>query len=181
MKLNGKQLIVIGVILVLVYLNITIASLYMTKSLTITGGVSVVGAIQIYDSDGVTPLTSIAFNNFTGGNGTQFFKYYYVNNTGNQPVYVRWNISSSTITWLNMTTYYAHNESGVPKYLFYNYPPSGYFGTGYPWSPRESNSTAAISLAVGSGVQCFFMLFYSGFPDTPETFSLTVTFYAESS
>jgi hypothetical protein len=176
MKLDGKQLIVIGVILVLVYLNIAIASLYMTKSVTMTGGVSAVGAIQVYDSDGVTPLTNIALDNFTPGTPSAINRDFFINNTGNQEVYVHWNMSSSTIAWNNDSLRYYHMENGVSKYRLeiWSYTLHG------SWCPSASNSTNTFYLEAGERAEFRFGFTYTDYSNAAETFSLTVTFYAES-
>jgi len=177
MILKGKHLIVIGVIFILVCTNAVIATLYMTRDVTITAGVSVVGAIQVYNTDGVTPLTSLAFGNWTGGVSSFFWKYFFVNNTGNQVIYARWNISSSSITWVNDTHSYLHYESTVNKYqLYITYQPLSPI---VYWDPRESNSTA-LSIGVGNGKGFVLYLSYMGVPVTAESFSVTVTFYADS-
>jgi len=71
MKLSKKQLALIALVIVLVISNIAFAVLYMTRDVTITGGVSTVGSIEVYKDDGTTLLTSIDFPNFTGGVGAR--------------------------------------------------------------------------------------------------------------
>ena len=94
--MSRKQfLAIIALMLMLITSSVAFAVLYMTKSVTITGGVSVVGAIEVYDEDGVTPLTDYDFSLFTGGTPESLQKYFFINNMGNQPVYVYWNISST--------------------------------------------------------------------------------------
>lgn len=170
MKLSKKQLALIALVIVLVISNIAFAVLYLTRDVDITGGVSTIGSIEVYQEDGTTLLTSIAFPNFTGGvthvyNSPDFF----INNTGNQPVYVYWNISASSIVWFTAGTGYQYNEAATNKYNFYIRN-----GTDDVWFP---NTEARILLVDQATIEEM-VLYYTGDPVTAETFSFTVTFYA---
>jgi hypothetical protein len=73
MHLSRKTIAVIALVIILAATNVALALLYMTKNVNLTGGVSAVGAIEIYQEDGVTPLTSHDFPLFIGGTaGTTF-------------------------------------------------------------------------------------------------------------
>ena len=106
----------VALVFLLATSSVVFAALYMTKDVEITGGVSVVGAIEVYDDDGTTVLTSFTFPNFTGGVSDMYTKQIFINNTGNQPVYVYWNISTSSISWGKFSSQYYHEEAVTYKY-----------------------------------------------------------------
>ena len=170
MKLSKKQLALIGLVIVLVITNITFAVLYMTRDVTITGGVSTVGSIEVYEDDGTTLLTNIDFENFTGGVAHTNEQIFFVNNTGNQPVYAYWNISSSSIIWEVGAVGYVHKPGGLDKYTF-----TISNATYHAWLPN----TQGVLIDVDEGAWFTFHLGYTGDVKTAETFSLTVTFYAQ--
>ena len=170
MRLSKKRLALIALVVALAIGNITFAILYMTRDVNITGGVSKVGSIEVYQDDGVTVLTSFDFPNFTGGVARIELFWFFINNTGNQPVYVYWNISTSSISWTNMSTGYIHEESAITKYSF-----TIFNGTSEYWVP----DTEARIIPVGQAVHERMRLWYFGEPSTAETFSFTVTFYAK--
>jgi len=164
-------------IIVLVISNIAFATLFLTKLVGAGNVVSVVGAIEVYDSDGVSPLTNYDFPLFTGGAADTFLKYFFVNNTGNQPVYVYWNISTSSIAWETRTPNldaYDHYEDGTRKYgvaIRQDFStPTDY------WHPNRE----AIFLSVSEGIKLRLELYYTGEPNTAETFTMTISFYATS-
>jgi hypothetical protein len=177
MKLSIKQLpVLVGFILILGFSNVVFALLYMSRDVDITGGVSVVGSIEVYEIDGVTVMTSYDFLNFTGGVEEISYKEFFINNTGNQPVYVHWNISSSSLTWQLMAEGYMYVENLVDKYLLMieaNWTTISDF-----WGPINGG-LPPLHIPVGEGKHLRFYLWYSGTPNTAEAFSLTVTFYAE--
>jgi hypothetical protein len=162
-------------IIVLVIINIAFATLFLTKRAGAGNVVSVVGAIEVYDSDGISPLTSYDFPLFIGGIADTFLKNLFVNNTGNQPVYVCWNISTSSIAWEARTPNldaYDHYEDDTRKYGFairqdFSTP------TDY-WHPNRE----AIFLGVSEGIKLRLELHYTGEPNTAETFTMTISFYA---
>lgn len=170
MKLSKKQLALIALAIVLVISNIAFAVLYMTRDVTITGGVSVIGSIMVYQDDGTTPLANIDFDNFTGGTA-EFHTYdFFINNTGNQPVYVYWNISASSISWEIFGQVYKHIEDLEYKYEFLIQNATSHF-----WLP----DTQGVQLDVDEGATFHFILFYTGNVKTAEVFDLTATFYAQ--
>jgi hypothetical protein len=151
--------------------NIVLVTLLLAEPAGAANVVSVIGAIEVYDSDGETPMTDYAFPLFTGGSAETFTKDFFVNNTGNQPVYVYWNISESSIVWeahtphLNM---YDHFEDNTWKHSFgirqdFS-PPTDY------WRPDGE----AIFLSVGEGIKLRCELYYTGEPNTAETFAMTL-------
>lgn len=175
MNLSKKQVLgIVALLILFATTSVVFAVLYMTKSVTITGGVSVVGEIEVYDEDGETVLTSFNFENFTGGTSETKFKVFFINNTGNQPVYVYWNISSSSITWEKtpdlVFSYYIHTEPSLGKYHF-----GVYNATNSYWYP----DIEGYYLDVNEGAQFRFRLHYTGLVNTAETFTLTTSFYAE--
>jgi len=170
MKLSKKKLALIALVVALAIGNITLAILYVTRDVDITGGVSVIGSIEVYQDDGTTLLTNIDFDNFTGGVLQTYSTTFFINNTGNQPVYVYWNISTSSIAWFKGGAGYQYNEAATTKYTF-----SIHNATADYWTP----DTEARILLVDQAVSEEIGFYYSGDPKTAETFSFTVTFYAE--
>ena len=170
MKLGKKRLALIALVVALAIGNLVLAILYVTRDVDITGGVSTIGSIEVYQNDGVTVLTSFDFDNFTGGVSQTRLMPFFINNTGNQPLYVYWNISTSSIAWSQVVDTYHHTEEATHKYTF-----GIYNGTVDHWTPE----TEARILEVGQDISETFQLYYTGNPVTAETFSFTVTFYAK--
>ncbi len=81
MKLSKKHLALIALVIVLVISNIAFAVLYMTRSVDFTGGVSVVGDLEVFKDDGTTLLTSFDFTNFTGGVAKGYTLPFFINNS----------------------------------------------------------------------------------------------------
>ena len=176
MHLSRKHLAIIVLATILVVTNIAFAVLYMTKNLNISGGVQTVGAIEVYDSDGVTPLTSYDFPRWNPGEGGTLTKKLFINNTGNVPVYVYWNISSSSIVWTgdSTATCYEHIEGIDIKYTFRMYKTYGDI-----FKPDAEFTTPSYrNVDIGIGREVNMELVYSGIPATAETFTFVVTFYA---
>lgn len=156
-------------VIVLVISNITFAVLYVTRNVDITGGVSVVGDIQVYEADGVTVLESFTFDNFTGRVDDEYTYPFIINNTGNQPLYVYWNITTSSLNWTKLGVGYSHLHNVTTIYSFSIYNASVDY-----WMPE----TGARILEVDEAISETFSLLYTGEYTPAETFSLTVTFYA---
>ena len=162
-------------IIVSVIGNIVFVTLLLAEPAGAANVMSVEGTIEVYDSDGETPLTSYDFPLFTGGRAETFVKDFFVNNTGNQPVYVYWNISESSIVWEAQTLHldmYDHFEDDTWKFSFgirqdFS-PPTDY------WQPDG----AAIFLSVGEGIKLRCELYYTGEPNTAETFTMTLSLCA---
>jgi len=152
------------------------ASLYFTKHVDADNGVSVDGTIEAYDSDGVSPLTNYDFPLFTGGTAETCLKDFFVNNTGNQPVAVYWNVTASSIFWeVRATPYpdvYDCYEDNIWKYSFgirQDFATSADY-----WYPDGEG----VFLGVGEGTKLRFELHYTGEPNTAETFTMAISFYA---
>jgi hypothetical protein len=178
MKFSKKQLVIIAVVAILAIANVALAVLYMTRNVDISGGVSVIGDIEVYEDDGTTTLTSFDFPNFTGAIGEVKYLYFFVNNTGNVPVYVYWNISASSLVgWTPTASGYQYNESSVQKYAYYmqsSWSPSIDY-----WAPNDHSSPESLYLGVGEGNYCRVHHAYTGSPITDEVYTLTMSFYAE--
>lgn len=164
-------------IVILVMSNIIFATPYFTKQVEAYNGITAYGEIEVYDSNGVSPLTSYDFPLFLGGTSDNFHRYFFINNTGNQPVSVYWNISASSIDWEVSTSqnFYEYYENGVLKYSF-AIPQDSTPTTNY-WNPN----TEELFLNVGAGINLYFELYYTGEPITSEIFTSTISFYAEQS
>ena len=176
MKLSKKQLtVLIGVVFVLGLSNVGFALMYMSRDVGITGGVSTVGSIEVYESDGVTVLTSYDFSNFTGGVEETSYKEFFINNTGNRPIDVSWNVSSP-LTWQLGGQHYEYIENFNLKYILWI--EANWTTTTDIWAPLNTGYPP-LHIPVGEGQHLRFDLYYSGIPNTAEQFSLTVTFYAE--
>lgn len=148
----------------------------MTKDVTVTGGVTAVGEIAVYEGDGATPLTSIAFSNFTGLQASVREYWFMINNTGPLPVEVYWNISSSTLSpWIPTSSGYTYQEDSVDKYQIYlmEWPSANH------WSPNDWTTPENVSFAVGEGRGMHIKCFYTGYPNTAELFTFTMSFYAQ--
>ena len=177
MKISKNQLtVLLGTILLLAISNIAVALYFMSRDVDITGGVDTYGAIEVYDSDGVTEMTAYDFPNFTGGDSETQFKTFFINNTGNQPVYVYWNISDSSLEWTTTEFGYIHVVGLETKYEF-NIQTSWPSSIEY-WSPNEYTTPEALVIPVDGGVELRIFHQYYGSPKTAETYSLTMSFYA---
>ena len=161
-------------IVILVVINFIFTPILFIKNVDSYNGITVIGDIEVYDSDGVSPLTSYDFPLFAGGTSDIFHKHFFVNNTGNQPVLVYWNISASSIDWKVKKSYelYDHYENDEHKYSF-GISQDSSLTIDY-WYPN----TEALFLGVDNGKNLHFELFYSGESIFSETFSMTITFYA---
>ncbi len=185
MKLSKKQILgIIALLITLTSTSVAFAVIYMTKSVNITGGVSVVGAIEVYEDDGTTPLTSYDFPNFTGGQGLNQFMNFFINNTGNQPVYVYWNMSSASSTtsayWTATSMGYSGWEGSPPPINKYGF----YIATSWPspyvyWASNEWTTPGVLYLDVGEGKELRIFHSYTGLVVTAELYSFTLNFYAE--
>ena len=164
------------IIIVLIISSTVFPALYFTKNVDAGNGISVDGAIEVYDSDGVSPLTNNDFPLFTGGTAETFLKDFFINNTGNQPISVYWNVSTSSIPWEIRTTPYrdAYDcyEDNIWKYSFgirQDFAASADY-----WYPDGEG----VFLGVGEGIKLRLELYYTGEPNTAETFTMTISFYA---
>lgn len=148
----------------------------MSAQVDISGGVvATVGSIEVYQSDGVTTLESHDFPLFTGGYPYVWNVDFFIDNTGDAPVYIYWNMSISSIDWTWNGQQHVHNEEATPKYKFEIL--QDWSGPNDYWEV----DTEAINLLVGEGVMLRMRLQYTGTPNTSETFTLTENFYAYDS
>lgn len=177
MKLSKKTLpALIGLILILGVSNVAFALLYMSRNVNIIGGVSVVGTIEVYDEDMQTPLTDITFENYTGGIYANRTKNFAIINTGNQPVFVYWNISSSSVSWTPNVQGY--NEQSNAEYTFRiltSWNPSPVY-----WSPNDYTTPEALIINAGETKNLIMEHTYNALSSIAEVFDLTITFYAEN-
>jgi hypothetical protein len=146
----------------------------LAKPMSAYGGISAKGEINVYDSDGKTPLTSFDLPRFTGGIVGTFTKYFFINNTGQQPVGVSWNMTVSSIHWelrALSPNVYDHYEGSILKYSFGITQDAASIDYWYP-------NQETIVLKTNEGVKLRFELNYTGEPNTAETFTMTAAFYA---
>jgi hypothetical protein len=164
--------------IVLVISNLLFAVLHLSKQTHAYGELLVEGEIEVYDADGVTPILGYGFPLFSGGAEHTFHQSFFINNTGTKPVDVYWNISASSILWQltgSLHQYaYDHHEDGIWKYSL-GIRKDVEVSPQY-WQPNQEG----ILLAVSEGVRLQFELYYTGTPNTAETFTLTVSFHANA-
>lgn len=176
MKFSKKQMAFFALVPVLIVSNIVFAVLYMTRSASITGGVASVGSIELYEVDG-TEFTSFDFPLFDPFVTQQEGHVFFLNNTGNIPVYVNWNISDSSIDWETTSggTFYHHiGETGSAKYSIALDDGADW------WHPNDGATPESLYLTVGEGLELvLFLQHYIGGGSAPETFTVELTFYAE--
>lgn len=180
MNLSKKQfLAIVAVISLLATSTFAFAALYITKSASITGGVATVGDITLFEEDGITEWTSFDFPLCEPFEWSDDFFTFSLNNTGNTPVYVTWNISASDITWYAVSGGgYLHDEEGITKYII------RIWNDSQTWAPSDDpEAPGVIYLDVGDSVVLLLNLTFRGTvaPSTPETFSVTLSFYAADS
>lgn len=178
MDFNRKYLAIITLVVILAVINVTLAVLYMTKNVDISGGVQTVGSIEAYDEDGVTPLTSYDFSLFTPGGAGVLTKTFFINNTGSVDLYVKWNISSSSIVWTGDLAGegYEHIEDTDVKYTFFMYKGDETVNIWRPDAPFTTPNYRSVEVGIGRTVTM--ELTYSGVPATGETFTLVISLYA---
>lgn len=179
MKLTRKQIIVITVVVaVFMSINIVFALTHMDKSLKLSGGVRHAEmGIEIFDEDGVIPLEDFNFPKFPEGIENTYYKTFFINNTGDFPVSVEWNIETSTLDWtLIDDEYYAYFEdtSEVKSVLKYEFKVFIYWdGIVVDWYPEGNHY---LTLDVGQGVRGRLLLRYTGEPSTLDKFKLNPIF-----
>jgi hypothetical protein len=148
----------------------------MQKQVDITGGIEAMGNIAVYDDDGETLFESYTFSNFTPGDYETRFKNFFINNTGNAPVYVTWNMSDSTLTWKCISPGYRYPTTTPYTFWFDLY--IVLVGT---WEPYITGiQGASVLIGVGQGVEFYIRYEYvSGGDTSPLTHDLKINFYAE--
>jgi hypothetical protein len=121
-------------------------------------------------------MTSYSFPFFTGGTPDIYSKWFFIKNTGKQPLHVSWSITASSIPWNTKSKHhpngYEHYEGNVCKYSFRIHQTSKRHGD-YLAPEKEK-----ILLNVGKEAKLCFELIYTGKPYTAEKFTLTVSFTA---
>ena len=166
-----------GIVILLLFSSTVSAALYLTKLVDASNNVSVYGAIEVYGSDGNSPLTSYCFPLFTGGTAETFLKGFFINNTGSQTVSVYWNVTSSSVSWQVRATpfpdMYDCYEDNIRKYSFGIRQDS--MASADYWSPEGET----VLLGVGTGIRLQFELYYTGEPNTAETFTMVISFCAK--
>ncbi len=178
--MNKKQWAIIALILALVATNVTVAALFMNRDVTISGGVRTEGAIQVYDETGEAVMTTYDFPEFTSTSGTTYSKQFFVNNTGNVPVFVYWDIFNPIpASWsvAEGEDYYIFQENSNMKFRFtINKVDVPVGGTGY-WQPTYSTGHG-VSLGVGQGGKFSIDLYYNTTVNTAGDFSFVLSFSA---
>ncbi len=177
MHLNNKQWAIVAILLSLVGANIAIAAWVVTRTLDITGGVAVQGNIQLYDEIGSQIITGFNFDEFTVS-GTQNLLFQ-IRNTGNTPAVVTWDLTDTSIVWNLNTNYFTHDHDTQNQFTLRMNKRSPLEGI---WAPAPSSLPAAdkqITLQPGEAAPVAVQLDYSGTPNTPETFSLKMSFTAQ--
>jgi len=96
-------------------------------------------------------------------------KTFYIENTGNRHVSIEWEQTSSTIQWQQEPQKYCHGENGIQKYtLGILHRENKYF------KPERQQ----LHLNPQEKTKLKLELAYAGRPNSPETFTLTLTFTA---
>ena len=147
-----------------------LAQTWNNVPLSFNGGISAVGSIAVYGSDGVTSFSGFTFPNFTviGNQNVPF----YVNNTGNTAVNVVWNLTSGSYAWNNSLLAY---ESADHVFQVYLYKDSGLTQQVYP----TSGAVTTLSIAKGARLELW-LVFQIISTSTPETSTFGVTLWASS-
>ena len=179
MRITKKKIALIALILTLAATNATLAVMYLQKDVSITGGVATQGAIEIYQADGTTPLTTLDFPLFTADPSTHTVTFY-VENTGNVATVVYWDISNTNpADWAKDLSEesYIFTETGNPKYRFsINKQVVPDASTGL-WKPSVTPGNG-ITLDVGQNAELTIDLMHFTDVNTPGTFSFTLSFFA---
>ncbi len=171
-------------VLTLLATNIALAAVYMTKTVTITGGVQETGTIEVYQEDGTTTLNTLTIPEFQGTTHSNY-TYFFVNNTGNMPVKVNWTITNPNPTGWTIdadSQGYIFTETTKTKYSFSinnQVNPDGNPGTG-KWLPDPAGTTQTVTIPVGKGAKFSFDLIHYEAVNTPGDFSFGLSFTAQS-
>ena len=180
--LSKKRIAIIVLILTLVATNVALAYQYMNRDVAISGGVATSGAIAVYNLNGVTPLTSVDFPDFTADEPHSYNQVFFFNNTGNVAVNVYWYISIGNPNNWSIEPggqAYIFTESAQTKYRFSinnHVLPDGSQGTGV-WNP-DPTGTQVLTIGVRQGAKFSIDLLHYVAVNTPGDFSFTLSFYA---
>jgi hypothetical protein len=163
-------------IVALAVCTVFLTLLLSAKPVEAYSGITTEGDIRICTESGQSELTIIRFPLFTAGRPDKQDEWFIVRNVAEQPVYVSWSISSSSILWSPVASGsqsgYDHDEGGVQKYTFRILQHDQ--GKVMCLAPEQ----AILVLKERESVKLCFELAYSGSPTTAETFTMTVTFHA---
>ena len=162
----------IKLILILIICSTASAVFCFVEQVQATNKVVTIGEIKLYHEDGSTQMTSYNFPQFDGGMPSTCSKWFFIRNTGKQPVEISWSLTESSIPWNMKTIGYEYYETNICKYSFGLRQDSK--GDGDYLAPEEKS----ILLNCGEEAKLCFELIYTGRPNTPEIFTLTVSFYA---
>jgi hypothetical protein len=182
--LQKKTAGIVALVLTLLSTNIALAIVYMTKTVTITGGVAETGTIEVYQENAETTLTTIAISQFQGTTHSNY-TYFWINNTGNMPVKINWEITNPNPTGWTIDTPnqgYIFTENTNTKYTFSinnQINPDGTPGTG-KWLPDPTGTTQTITIPVGKAAKFSMDLIHNQAVNTPGDFSFGLSFTAQS-
>lgn len=180
MHLTKKYTAVIAILLVLFAANAALAIMYLNKDVAISGGVASTGSIALYKENGETTLTSIDFPVFTANPPHSHSQWFFINNTGNMPIVVYWDISNCIPNnWSKDLdgNAYVFSENGDSKFRFSinkTIVPDG--STGF-WKPGLS-SLNGLAIGVGQAAKLNIDLLHYVNVTMPGTFSFVLSFYA---
>jgi hypothetical protein len=149
---------------------IILSTLYIVQPAQATNTVAAKGEIELTNNDG-TPFTTYNFALFNPGTPETQTKTFYIRNTGKHTVQIEWRITAGTIQWNRDARTYCHYEKGIAKYtLAILQKTHGYL------KPEKQH----ILLNPNERTKLTLQLSYTGEPNTPETFTLTIAFIAQT-
>jgi len=182
--LSKKQAGILAIAIVLIATNVALAAWTLTRELAITGGVQTLGEITVYNPEETQAISNFDFNLFTGGLTSTQNLFFHIRNTGNTPALVTWEISTSSNTWTVDATstkdYYRNIVESNTKYTLKINKQSPLSGIWAPKTAVEPEGSRQIVIDPGQSAALALELWYNGAINVPDTFSLTVSFYAEN-
>ena len=111
---NKKISTLIAIVLIAVIAISSVSAIMLiTKNVPMSASIKTVGNIAVYQKDGITPLTALAFGEFTATTETPTI-FFQVKNTGNVPLVIRISTSSTGWAWLNPPTTGSYQKTGSP-------------------------------------------------------------------
>ncbi len=180
--MQKKTVGIVALVLTLLTTNIALAIVYMTKTVTITGGVAETGTIEVYQENAETILNTIDIPLFQGGINSNY-TFFWINNTGNMDVKINWEITNPDPTgWTTDSQGYIFTENTNTKYTFTinnQINPDGTPGTG-KWLPDPTGTTQTITIPVGKAAKFSMDLYHYETVNTPGDFSFGLSFTAQS-
>ncbi len=176
---HKKLLCIAALVLTLTTINVAIAILYITRTVTVTGGVAASGTITIYKEDQTTEMTALNIPKFKGDihSSTTVF---WIKNTGNAPAKVHWEISSGTPTWEIDTDTGSHSyiskEGTETKYRAnINKSPSQ-----EAWDPDPTGTTSTVTINTGESAKFSIDIAHYTAVNTVGDFNFVLSFTSES-